>query len=305
MGKIAFVFAGQGSQHPGMGQELYQNSPAARAVFDLAEEQQPGIQDLCFAGETELLTQTINTQPCLYTVDLACAAALAEQGILPQGVAGFSLGELPAATFSGIFPADVGLALVGKRATLMDSCAHNRPGSMAAVVRLTKEQVEDICAGLPGCWPVNYNCPGQTVVAFLEESREALLAAVTAQKGRALPLKVSGAFHSPCMDDAAAAMQQLLLSIPLTAPQLPIYANLTGQLYKGAQLASILASQVNHPVQWQKTIETMAADGFDTFVEVGPGKTLTGLIQKILPDAVCCNVFDSTSLAETCQMLNP
>ena len=304
MGKLAFVFAGQGSQYPGMGQALCQDSPAAAALFAMGEEQHPGLRALCFAGTAEALALTINTQPCLYAVDLACAAALAEKGVTPQGVAGFSLGELPAAAFAGVFPAAEGFALVRRRAQLMNDCAAGCPGGMAAVLKLEKAQVEAICAAIPGAWPVNYNCPGQTVVAFRQEAREALLAAVAAQKGRAMPLNVSGAFHSPCMDRAAEGLQQLLLDTPLRQPQLPIYANLTGQLYQGNNLAGTLASQVNHPVQWQKTIETMAADGYNTFVEVGPGRTLAGLIKKILPTAVVCNVFDPASLADTLAQLN-
>lgn len=298
MGKIAFLFAGQGAQAPGMGQQLWEQSEAARAVFARCDALRPATSEQCFSGTAEQLTQTANTQPCLFAVDLACAAAAVEAGLQPDGVAGFSLGELPAVAFAQLLSVEESFLLTCRRAALMQQCTEQSPGGMIAVLRLNTDVVETLCAQVGNCWPVNYNCPGQTVVACRAAALESLTAAVTAAGGRAMPLAVSGAFHSPLMDDAAVGLSQALAGLTLQAPRLPVYANLTAAPYT-THAAELLAAQVNHPVQWQKTIQQMETDGFDTFIEVGAGKTLSGLVRKILPEAAVYNISDSASLATT------
>ena len=299
MGQIAFVFAGQGAQFPGMGKALYGASPAAKAVFDLCESLRPGTLSQCFHGPKEVLNRTVHTQPCLFAMDLACARAAQEAGLSPAACAGFSLGEVAAAAFAGVLTDIDAFALVCRRGQYMDDCAQSQPGGMAAVLRLSAQQVEAICQEIGGVYPVNYNAPGQIVVAGSEEALLKLLPAVAAQKGRALPLAVSGAFHSPLMRDAAAKLHADLQALPLCAPTLPLYANVTAQPYpqRADEIASLLSQQVQSPVLWQRTVESMAQRGIDTFVEVGAGKTLCGLVKKIVPTATVCRVEDPDTLA--------
>lgn len=288
MAQVAFVFAGQGAQYPGMGRELYESSSAARAVFDRAEEIRPGTLDMCFSGTSEELTKTINTQPCLFAMDWACAAAAVEAGAQPSMCAGFSLGEVAAAGFAGAMDFDQSFRFVIRRAEEMQACAEKVQGAMGAVLRLTSAQVEDICREFEGgAYPVNYNCPGQTVVACRAEIFDALAARVAAEKGRMMRLKVGGAFHTPWMESASRALAEYLAGQRLKKPDLPLYANLDARPY-GENVAELLSRQVCNPVRWQQTIENMA--DADLFVELGAGKTLSGLIKKTLPQARVCNV---------------
>ena len=297
MGKIAFVFSGQGAQYPGMGKTIWEASEAAKAVFRVSEDKRPGTTAQCFEGTKEELALTVNTQPCLYTVDLAIAEAVKESGIVPDAVAGFSLGEVAALTFSGVMNREEGFELVVQRGRLMNDAAQANPGAMAAVMRLTPEQVTDL-AGEFDVWPVNYNSPLQTVVAGTEDRMPDFLAAVKAQKGMAVPLKVSGAFHSPCMASASEGLKEALKGVSYRRGWCPVYANATAKPYPQdpAEAKELTALQVKSPVQWQKTIETMVEEGFTTFIEVGAGKTLTGLIQKIAPQVTAIHIENAEDL---------
>ena len=288
MASIVFMFAGQGAQYSGMGRELYESSPAARRIFERAEEIRPGTIDMCFNGPAEELNRTINTQPCLFTMDYACAQAAVEAGIQPDFCAGFSLGEVAAAGFVGIMDFDEAFRFVIRRGEEMQKCAEKLQGAMGAVLRLSAQQVEDICREFPDqAYPVNYNCPGQTVVACREDCFDAIAARVLEEKGRMMRLKVSGAFHTPWMGDASAALKEYLDGRKLKAPRLPIYANFNAQPY-GEDAAELLAKQVCNPVRWQQTIENLRDADF--FIELGAGKTLSGLVKKTLPDAQVFNL---------------
>lgn len=280
MGKIAFVFPGQGAQFPGMGLDFYQNAKAARGIFDAADAIRPGTARQCFEGTDSELCETRNTQPCVFAVEMAAAAALGEAGIRAEMAAGFSLGELAALTFTGAVDLQTGFRLVCRRGELMQRAAEQKPASMAAVLRLTNEEVQSICAGFSGVYPVNYNCPGQVSVSGLESEMPAFLAAVKAAGGRALPLKVGGGFHSPFMKEAAEAFADALKPRGIKAPAVPLYSDYTGQIYSD-DIRDLLAKQICNPVLWETIVRNMIAAGADTFLELGPGRTLCGLIGKI------------------------
>ena len=295
MKKTAFVFSGQGAQYPGMGKELYECSPAAKAVFDMAEEIRPGTLKQCFESTKEELSITINTQPCVFITDLAAAAAVAEKGIKPEFVAGFSLGEIAAIAFAGILSYEDAFKLVCKRAELMDKAANENPGAMAAVMKITPEKTEEICSKFNKAYPVNYNSPAQTVVAADVSEIDELCGMVKAEKGKAVKLAVSGAFHSPFMDSTSEAMAEYLADKELKEPSVPVYANLTAEPYSD-DFKKLISMQINHPVRWQKTVENMIAQGAERFIEVGVGKTLTGLIKKINADVEAVNIENKEGL---------
>lgn len=295
MGKIAFVFSGQGAQYSGMGQSLYEASPAAKFVFELADSLRPGTSSQCFSGTVEELSVTKNTQPCLYCVDLAAAKALEEKGVRADYAAGFSLGEVAAAAFAGIFTDKSGFEFVCRRAEAMQKAAEENPGSMAAVLKLTNEKVEELCGKFTRVWPVNYNCPGQLVVAGESSQLKEFQELVKAEGGRAAPLAVSGGFHSPFMESAASELEDVLANIELGKPRLPVYTNFTAKPYSN-NAKELLVSQVKSPVRWQETVEALAAQGVDTFLECGPGKTLCGLIKKTVKTARVFQVQDAETL---------
>ncbi|MEE0913707.1 MAG: ACP S-malonyltransferase [Ruminococcus sp.] len=283
MGKIAFIFSGQGAQYSGMGKELYESSPAAKAVYDMADSIRKGTSKQCFEGTMEELSKTVNTQPCVFTADLAAAYALVEKGIKPDCVAGFSLGEISALAFSKMLSDEEAFRLVCKRGELMDKAATENPGAMAAVMKITPQQVEEICAQFDSTYPVNYNSPAQTVVATTSENADSFCEAVKNAGGRAKLLAVSGAFHSPFMAKAAEGLAEYMENVEFSEPQTVIYSDVTAKPYEGDYKALVKA-QVESPVKWQTIVENMIEDGVDTFIEVGVGKTLTGLVKRINAD---------------------
>ena len=202
MGKTAFLFAGQGAQYTGMGKDLCECSKAAAKVFEAADKIRENTSEQCFTAPVEELSQTINTQPCVYCVDLAAARALEEAGVHADAVAGFSLGEVAALTFAGAFSEEDAFSFVCRRAKAMDYAAQKNPAGMAAVLKLDNETVEKICQEFVRVYPVNYNCPGQLVAACGKPELEAFCNRVKEYKGKAVPLAVSGGFHSPFMDSA-------------------------------------------------------------------------------------------------------
>lgn len=294
MAKIAFLFSGQGAQYSGMGKSLYENSPAAKELLDRFEVLRPGLLDLCFSGTKEDLALTMNTQPAVYAIDLAAAAAITEKGVIPYCTAGFSLGELAALAFSGVYTAQEGFLLVQKRAELMTEAAEKNPGSMLAVLKMESAKVEELCSE-NGCYPVNYNCPGQLVVAGSESGIEKLQNKIKETGGRSIKLAVSGGFHSPFMDEAAEGFSSILEGIAFQSPTIPVYSNFTGELYK-ENVAELLTEQINHPVRWEKIVREMHKVGAEHFIELGPGKVLSGLLSKIFPDAPVSNVQASEDL---------
>ncbi|MDF2839026.1 MAG: baeC [Evtepia sp.] len=295
MGKVAFVFPGQGAQHSGMGLSLYQNSEAAKAVFSVADRLRPGTSDLCFQGTETDLAETRNTQPCLFSCELAAAYSLVDKGIRPQFVAGFSLGEVAALAFTESVSLEDGFQLVIRRGELMQADAEKADSAMAAVLKLDTDKVEELCAKFAHVYPVNYNCPGQITVACLKEELAPFSAAVKEAGGRALPLKVRGGFHSVFMEDASREFALLLQQYSIARPSIPLYSNFTGLPYDG-DFQLLLSQQICNPVRWETIVRNMLAEGVDTFFEVGPGTVLSGLIKKIAPEVQTFHVEEYEDL---------
>ena len=299
MRKIAFVFSGQGDQFPGMGKDLYEKYPVAQKIYDICDGVRPDTSSQCFHCTEDELKETKNTQPCLFAMELAAASVLIEKGISPDVVAGFSLGEVVAATVSGVFDNVTGFRLVCKRGELMQNEAEKFDTSMAAVVKLTPEQVQEVCKKYSDVYPVNFNCPGQITVSGLSSQMTDFFADVKIAGGRAIPLKVKGAFHSPFMTDAAKAFKEELETADVKEQTIPLYSNMTAEPY-GDDVVSLLSAQICNPVQWERIVRNMIADGVDTFIEIGPGKTLTNMIKKISADVKAVNVIEYLAEVEVC-----
>lgn len=301
MSKIAFLFAGQGAQYVGMGRDLYESVPAAKEVFDLGESRRPGTLATCFEGPGEALTQTENTQPALFLVDLACARALSAAGVMPDAVAGFSLGEIPALAFTGVLSDADAFDTVVLRGNTMQTCGERHPGGMAAVMKLPPEEVERIAATFNCIYPVNYNCPGQIACAGAAGEIDAFCDAVKTAGGRAVKLAVSGAFHTPFMADATDALRRHLSGLALSAPKMPLYSDYTADLYPGdsEKIAETIAEQASRSVRWETIIRRMADTGIDTFIEVGAGATLSKLVSRTLTDVQILHVENAETLRET------
>lgn len=301
MSKIAFLFAGQGAQYVGMGRDLYESVPAAKEVFDLGESRRPGTLATCFEGPGEALTRTENTQPALFLVDLACARALSAAGVMPDAVAGFSLGEIPALAFTGVLSDADAFDTVVLRGNTMQTCGERHPGGMAAVMKLPPEEVERIAATFNCIYPVNYNCPGQIACAGAAGEIDAFCDAVKAAGGRAVKLAVSGAFHTPFMADATDALRRHLSGLALSAPKMPLYSDYTADLYPGdsEKIAETIAEQASRSVRWETIIHRMADTGIDTFIEVGAGATLSKLVSRTLTDVQILHVENAETLRET------
>ena len=295
MGKIAFVFPGQGTQVVGMGRALYEVYPAATEIYDMCGET---IKRLSFEGPQESLNQTIHAQPCLFAASMAAARVLAVQGIVPDGVAGFSLGEISALAFAELLHTKDAFDFVSFRAIVMEACAKTHKGGMAALLDMDAKAASAFCQSIEGTYLANFNAPGQVTVAFRDEVKDTFLKYTKASNVKAVLLAVSGAFHSPLMNDAVADINNYLKKINFKGAKMPLYSNVTGQLY-GNDPVPLLAQQINHPVRWKTLVEQMIADGFDIFVETGPGKVLTGLIKRINKNVTVFNVSDVDSVKST------
>ncbi len=282
MAKIGIIFPGQGAQYPGMGEKLYEAYPEIRELYENAEKIFPGITEISFHGTADDLKKTENTQPALYLAELSAALILKKNGIEASALAGFSLGEIPALSFGGAFDYIEGFRIVCKRGEFMSA----DPGvetAMAAVLKLDGETVEKICASHSGLYPVNYNCPGQITVSGTKEALNDAKAEFTEAGGRVIPLAVSGAFHSPFMDKASEEFGAFLNTCDIKSPVTTVYANRNAAPYEN--VVETMQAQINHPVLWEETVRAMAESGVDTFIEVGPGQTLSKFVQKTVPGA--------------------
>lgn len=299
MGRLAFVFAGQGAQFEGMGKDLHDGYPAVRGIFSRAENIHPGLSDCCFNASAASLSSTINTQPCMYVLEMGITALLGQYGIVPEAAAGFSLGETAALAAAGTFRFEDGLRYILLRAQAMEAAAKAHPGMMAAILKLSAQEVETICEETGGVWAVNYNTPEQTVISGQPDSVRQAIAKAAALGGKGIPLAVSGAFHSPYMQPAYETLRAYLEAHPPRLPVYPVYGNVTGGLIGSEDLPEQIAQQVKSPVLWEKTIRAMKRDGFDRYVEIGPGTVLSRLIRRIDPESTVSNVQDIPSLQQT------
>ncbi|MBO7188679.1 MAG: ACP S-malonyltransferase [Tidjanibacter sp.] len=282
--KKAYVFPGQGAQYSGMGKDLYESNPKARALFDKADEILGfKISEIMFSGTDEELKQTRVTQPAIFLHSVALAVALGEE-FQPDMVAGHSLGELSALTAAGALSFEDGLRLVSARAEAMQKACEVKPSTMAAVIALADEKVEEVCAGIDGVVvAANYNCPGQVVISGEVESVQAACVALKEVGAkRALPLNVSGAFHSPMMEPARAELQKAIEATEFHTPCCAVYQSGDAQPHTNpVEIKQNLIAQITSPVRWTQSVERMCADGATAFEELGPGQVLQGLIKKI------------------------
>ena len=302
MTEIAFIFPGQGSQQVGMGLELTQNYAKAKSVFDKADTfLRRNLSQLCFEGPEAELKQTENTQLAILTCSVATLNVLTESGVSPKVVAGHSLGEYSALVASGVLDFSDALRLVSARAQFMAEAGKKQNGTMAAILGMEVEQLQSICEKVQGVVNIaNYNCPGQLVISGEIDAvnKAVTLAAdkIGARRCRILP--VSGAFHSPLMNSAQQKFQNVIDSVPFHQPKIDIAMNVTGELTKDTEyIKNLLFQQITEPVQWEKSLRTIHNNGIKDFVEVGPGKVLSGLVKRTLPESTTFNVEDGESLS--------
>ena len=302
---IAVLFAGQGAQFVGMGRDVAEASPAAAAVFDRANEVVGyDLKKVCFEGPVERLEQTDIQQPAIFTTSVAIWRALNDGRDLdesPVAMAGLSLGEYTALHAAGSVSLEDGLRLVKRRGELMQAASEAVPGGMVTALGLTAEQVEALCreaSSVGAIRPANYNCPGQIVVSGTKAACVLAGRLIEQAGGRAVPLKVAGAFHSPLMQPAADGLARTLAETPFKTPRVAVLANVNCQRHTDAgTIRRWLADQLTHPVLWQALIERLVALGVERFVEIGPGRVLTGLVRKIARDRPVVNVSTAESLA--------
>ncbi len=283
MTKIAFCFPGQGSLEMGMGKDIAEAFPAAREVYRIGSEASGlDLETLCFDTPLEDLVDTAVQQPALVATSLAILAAVRERGLEPDVVVGHSVGEFAALAAAGSMGTGEAIGLVRERGLAMAEAARQRPGAMAAILGLADEEVEKLCRKIVGVWPANYNCPGQIVVSGEHEAVEECCAeAESLGARRAVRLKVSGAFHSPLVARAADRLRPAIDRVKFTEPLAPFMSTVTAKVEPAKEFAGLLVDQLTAPVRFTQAATELIRSGATTFVEVGPGNVLSGLVKRI------------------------
>lgn len=306
--KTAFIFSGQGSQHPGMGKELYDNFDCVREVFDKADAALGfRISEICF-GEDERLNETEFTQPALLTMSTALSALVKEKGLKCDYAAGLSLGEYSALVEAGVMDFEEAVCLVRKRGRFMTEAVPAGEGGMCAVLNLDAEKIQQACDSVKEigrCMIANYNCPGQIVMAGDKAAVEKAAELVTEMGAkRAVMLNVSGPFHTSLLKPASDKLNEELKSVKINDFKVPVVTNLTAEVVEGKeQVIDILTKQVMNPVKWEQSVRKMIELGVDTFVELGPGKTLASFVKKVSKEVAVYNVEDIKTLDKLCEGL--
>jgi [acyl-carrier-protein] S-malonyltransferase len=283
MSKVAFCFPGQGSLETGMGKDITAVFPSAREVYRLGSDSSGlDLERLCFETPLEELVDTEVQQPALVATSLAILAAMRERGFRPDVVVGHSVGEFAALAAAGSIGTAEAIGLVRERGLAMAEAARQRPGTMAAILGLDDEEVEKLCRRIVGVWPANYNCPGQVVVSGEHEAVDECCAeAETLGARRAVKLKVSGAFHSPLVARAADRLRPALEKVRFTEPLAPFMSTVTARVEPAQRLGALLVDQLTAPVRFTQAASELIRSGVTTFVEVGPGNVLSGLLKRI------------------------
>jgi len=306
MGKRAWLFPGQGAQVVGMGKDLYAASTVARDLFDRADAILGfKLSALCFDGPAERLDATDVCQPAIFVTSVALAEVWRRgpgRNLAADATAGLSLGEYTALWAAGSLSFEDGVRLTRRRGQLMQAAADANPSTMVSILGLDEPAVKNICeaASTMGIIsPANFNCPGQVVVSGTKPACAKAAELAEAAGGKAVPLAVAGAFHSPLMASAAEGLAAELQQVSLVAPKVPVVANVTGGYHQGDpdSIRALLVEQLTHSTQWQKNMQQLLADGFTDFVEIGPGRVLKGLMRKIDRQATVVSVNDAASAA--------
>ncbi|HET9323711.1 MAG TPA: ACP S-malonyltransferase [Gaiellaceae bacterium] len=298
MTKVAFCFPGQGSLEEGMGREIAVAVPEAMEVYRVGSEASGlDLQKLCFESPLEDLVKTEIQQPALVATSLAVLAALRVRGIAPDYVVGHSVGEFAAIAAANSIDTAEAIGLVRERGLAMAEAARESDGTMAAILGLDDEVVEELCAEIEGVWPANYNCPGQIVVSGEESAVEKLIHKATSLGARrAVKLKVSGAFHSPLVEKAAEMLKPAVERVRFSDPVSPFMSTVTAKIEPAQRMAGLLVSQVTAPVKFTQAAQGLVKEGVKTFVEVGPGNVLSGLVKRIDKTAKAVSVNNLAGL---------
>lgn len=297
------LFAGQGAQYAGMGKDLYDSMPSMKKIMDTGSEILGyDLCKVCFDESFTELSRTIYAQPAIMAMEIMCFEAAKEKGIRFEAVAGHSLGEYAAMEASGMLSLEDSFKVIKARAEAFDKVASSANGSMAAILKLTASQVEEVCASVDGyVVPVNYNSPAQTVIAGNADAVAAACEKFKELKARVMPLNTESAFHSEIMKPASEEFKANIAGIKFNAPSVKFFSNLTGaELTDFSDMPSLLAKHVISPVRFTDELAAIKAQGFDTYIELGPGKTLTGLVKKTLDDVNAFNI-DGAAALETAE----
>ncbi len=306
MGKTLFMFSGQGSQYTGMGKELLEAAPSAEKIYETGSEILGyDLKKICFEADAATLAQTKYSQPCIFTTSLVALEAMKANGVSYDGVAGHSLGEYAAMVAAGVVSMEQGYRLIAKRAACMQECAEHQEGGMAAILTADTALVEKACAETEGyVVPANYNSSSQTVVAGEKAAVAAVCAYFAEQKVRCAPLAVAAAFHTKLMKPASDSFYAQIKEESFSAAKTDFFSNvLGGKLTDFSDMPSYLAKQIISPVKFTSELNAAAADGYNTFIELGPNKVLAGLVRKTLGGVSFANVENAATLEKVLQML--